>query len=226
MKKLILIGVFLPTIAFAQPECGDPTGDGTFSATDALIVALTSVDLDICVTWYCDINGDGAINATDVRDLIALAINLPILVSCPDPMVQISIEEAASQVAALRAAIDYSTSGILFVGAGADVLCTNQDPDFSSFNNLVETSELVFASISFPAGLLPGSIVAVCEVTTETYQVEEGNFSTSILEAAGPAPDFTPIEPLPVLGVSILSVPNTTSTTSTTNTSTTTLLAP
>jgi hypothetical protein len=65
------------------PTCGDPTGDGDVTATDALIALNAAIGLTTCELAYCDVDDSGAIAASDALAILNVAIGIPIALSCP-----------------------------------------------------------------------------------------------------------------------------------------------
>jgi hypothetical protein len=66
-----------------DPVCGDASGDGTLTATDALIVLQSSVGSGVCPVSRCDTDGDGKVTATDALRVLRAAVGLPTTLSCP-----------------------------------------------------------------------------------------------------------------------------------------------
>jgi hypothetical protein len=67
------------------PSCGDPTGDGEVTATDALFTLNAAVGLVSCDLAYCDVNDSGAVSAPDALAILNFAIGLAVELACPDP---------------------------------------------------------------------------------------------------------------------------------------------
>ncbi|MBI5507002.1 MAG: hypothetical protein HY899_19620 [Deltaproteobacteria bacterium] len=53
------------TITVTGPICGDATGDGRITASDALRVLQAAVGIGTCSEHVCDFNGSGAVTASD-----------------------------------------------------------------------------------------------------------------------------------------------------------------
>jgi hypothetical protein len=69
-----------------QPMCGDATGDGRVTSSDALAILRCSVDLVVCDVMVCDADGNGVVSSTDALLVLRLAVGLtdpP--VACPPP---------------------------------------------------------------------------------------------------------------------------------------------
>jgi hypothetical protein len=58
--------------------CGDANGDGTITASDALIGLKTAVGSDACTPAICDVDGSGAITAADALAMLRVAVGLPV----------------------------------------------------------------------------------------------------------------------------------------------------
>jgi hypothetical protein len=71
------------TSAPPVPACGDPTGDGEVTATDALVALNAAIGLTSCDLAYCDVDDSGAVVASDALAILNFAIGLPIELSCP-----------------------------------------------------------------------------------------------------------------------------------------------
>lgn len=67
----------------APSECGDATGDGDVTATDALAVLRAAVGAGNCRDCACDTNGDTSVTATDALVVLRLAVGLPVTPACP-----------------------------------------------------------------------------------------------------------------------------------------------
>jgi len=74
---------FLNGISAAGATCGDPTGDGVITATDALLVLRAGVRLVFCELLYCDADQSGRIAATDALLVLQAAVASPSALSCP-----------------------------------------------------------------------------------------------------------------------------------------------
>jgi hypothetical protein len=77
----MLSGLFGQRLADAL--CGDATGDGDTTATDALRAlkaALGSASCELCI---CDVNDSGGINTTDALIVLRVAVGQSLAFSCP-----------------------------------------------------------------------------------------------------------------------------------------------
>jgi len=63
--------------------CGDASGDGLITATDALRVLRSAVGQFVCLLAICDYTGDGNITASDALAVLRKAVGLPSLPKCP-----------------------------------------------------------------------------------------------------------------------------------------------
>jgi hypothetical protein len=63
--------------------CGDATGDGSRSASDALQTLKTAVGSSSCPLCVCDVNDSGGINATDALIDLRAAVGQPVTLTCP-----------------------------------------------------------------------------------------------------------------------------------------------
>ncbi len=65
-------------------SCGDPTGDGRITATDALAVLKAAVGTFSCQLCVCDLDDNGSTTATDALRALKKAVGQPsITLSCP-----------------------------------------------------------------------------------------------------------------------------------------------
>jgi hypothetical protein len=71
-----------PTTTLPQIACGDATGDGQITATDALIALKTAVGSGQCAINVCDADGDGAVKAGDGLLLLKVAVGIPVALHC------------------------------------------------------------------------------------------------------------------------------------------------
>jgi len=65
------------------PACGDPTGDGEITATDALLALNAAIGLTSCDVAYCDVDDSGTVAASDALAILNVAIGIPLELSCP-----------------------------------------------------------------------------------------------------------------------------------------------
>jgi hypothetical protein len=63
--------------------CGDPTGDGNFTAADALDVLRTALGLSSCDPCLCDADSSGAIVAADALLVLQSALGGSDDLACP-----------------------------------------------------------------------------------------------------------------------------------------------
>jgi hypothetical protein len=63
--------------------CGDVTGDGVLTATDALGVLRAAVDLFVCALEVCDFDGSGTVTASDALAVLRAAVGLEAEPACP-----------------------------------------------------------------------------------------------------------------------------------------------
>jgi hypothetical protein len=76
-----LLGVFGQR--FSQVVCGDASGDGQITATDALASLTAAVGAGQCLLCVCDVDGSGGIAATDALLLLNFAVGQPVSLTCP-----------------------------------------------------------------------------------------------------------------------------------------------
>jgi len=66
--------------------CGDVTGEGELTASDALGVLRAGVGLTECPAWVCDYNGSGVLSASDALAVLQAAVGFAGTADCPhDP---------------------------------------------------------------------------------------------------------------------------------------------
>jgi len=63
--------------------CGDQTGDGNVTATDALAVLRCAVGSSVCSTCLADVNGSGTLTPTDALMVLRRAVGQAVVLSCP-----------------------------------------------------------------------------------------------------------------------------------------------
>jgi hypothetical protein len=66
-------------------SCGDASGDGRLSSTDALTVLSSAVGASQCKQRVCDVDGNGTVTATDAVRVLAASVGLPDTLSCIAP---------------------------------------------------------------------------------------------------------------------------------------------
>lgn len=75
----------VPTTTLPEgPLCGDWTGDGILTASDALEVLRGAVGIHACELLLCDYNGDGNVTSADALAVLRAAVSLPSQPNCPD----------------------------------------------------------------------------------------------------------------------------------------------
>jgi hypothetical protein len=62
--------------------CGDASGDGKVTATDAFITLAAGVGLGSCQVCICDVDDSGAVVATDALSVLAFAVGQPLTLNC------------------------------------------------------------------------------------------------------------------------------------------------
>jgi hypothetical protein len=76
-----LIGVFGQR--FSEAVCGDASGDGQITATDALTTLNAAVGAGQCLLCICDVDSSGGIAATDALLLLNFAVGQDVNLTCP-----------------------------------------------------------------------------------------------------------------------------------------------
>jgi hypothetical protein len=65
--------------------CGDANGDGSITASDALLALRAAVGASDCDFIRCDVTGEGHIGATDALLILYLAVGVPLEANCWEP---------------------------------------------------------------------------------------------------------------------------------------------
>jgi hypothetical protein len=71
------------TTTLAPSDCGDPTGDGEITATDALFTLTAAVGIKACLPAVCDVNDDGKVAASDALTILTFSVGIPVVLVCP-----------------------------------------------------------------------------------------------------------------------------------------------
>jgi para-aminobenzoate synthetase/4-amino-4-deoxychorismate lyase len=71
------------TTTLPADPCGDPTGDGRITATDALGVLRAAVGSDACQLCVCDVDSSGTISAVDALRTLSVSVGQISGLSCP-----------------------------------------------------------------------------------------------------------------------------------------------
>jgi hypothetical protein len=66
------------------PVCGDVTGDGKLTATDALVALRSAVGSGSCQPCVCDVNESGGVNASDALAILRAGVGQPVALDCED----------------------------------------------------------------------------------------------------------------------------------------------
>ena len=117
--------------------CGDPDGDGTVSASDALRILRHSVGYRLkCGTEFCDLDGNRLVNSSDGLIALDYAVGARGEIDCRlGPINVVFTLESQLELGALQANIDYSASGGEFKGFGANVACEPLTEELAAFND-------------------------------------------------------------------------------------------
>ena len=75
-------GIWARRYSSSGGTCGDFTGDGTLSASDALGALNTAVGLGTCQLCVCDVDQSGSVVATDALLVLTAAVGLPVPIHC------------------------------------------------------------------------------------------------------------------------------------------------
>ena len=76
--------VFASSTRDASAACADFNDDGIVSAVDALGVLQSSVGIESCDSYRCDIDGNGSVSASDALKTLRIAVGESIAKQCPD----------------------------------------------------------------------------------------------------------------------------------------------
>jgi hypothetical protein len=71
------------TTTLGETLCGDGNGDGSITASDALIALRTAVGSATCAEVLCDVDDSGTITAGDALRILANAVGQDVTLSCP-----------------------------------------------------------------------------------------------------------------------------------------------
>jgi hypothetical protein len=75
-------GIWARRYSSSGGACGDFTGDGTLTASDALGALNAAVGLGTCQLCVCDVDQSGGVVATDALLVLNAAVGLPVPISC------------------------------------------------------------------------------------------------------------------------------------------------
>jgi len=64
--------------------CGDANGDGSITATDALVILRAAVGAAACEPVSCDVDDNGSVSATDALAVLRAAVGAAVTLTCPD----------------------------------------------------------------------------------------------------------------------------------------------
>jgi len=64
-------------------SCGDPTGDTSFTATDALEILKAAVGATACLPCVCDVDQLNGVKATDALQVLRFAVGQAVSFNCP-----------------------------------------------------------------------------------------------------------------------------------------------
>jgi hypothetical protein len=76
-------GGITTTTTVGETLCGDASGDGNITASDALIALRTAVGSASCAETVCDVDASGTISAGDALRILANAVGQDVTLSCP-----------------------------------------------------------------------------------------------------------------------------------------------
>ncbi|HYB98871.1 MAG TPA: CAP domain-containing protein [Candidatus Limnocylindrales bacterium] len=81
-------GYGTPAVVFAvegEVLCGDGSGDGEITASDALLALKAAVGAASCVLAVCDVNDSGGLTASDALLVLKFAVGGAVTLDCPMP---------------------------------------------------------------------------------------------------------------------------------------------
>jgi hypothetical protein len=76
-------GVVGRRLAVQATACADATGDGSITATDALVALRAALGSASCELCLCDTSGDANLSATDALIILRRAVGQPVQLFCP-----------------------------------------------------------------------------------------------------------------------------------------------
>lgn len=182
--------------------CGDASGDGEVSATDARRILRTAVGLaSSCDHGRCDVDGSGRVTAQDARRVLRTAVGFDDEYDC---MLGVSLLlEGNGDYGALQLAVDYSGAGGGFLGAGDEVHCevVAESVDLAVFNNVLPLRELALGMISIDGVSGPVELVRCRFLRRHDVEAEQA-FMVDVVawEAAGTAGVEAPVVSLRFTG--------------------------
>jgi cysteine-rich repeat protein len=119
-----------------EGECGDASGDGNVTVTDARQILLRTTDAFIdCPTAACDVNSSGFIDTSDALGTLQYAVGLYHDSVCKRPVRIVFHLASARTVGALQIALDYTKLPGNFAGEADQVDCTTHVDALASYND-------------------------------------------------------------------------------------------
>jgi len=168
-----------------QDMCGDATGDGVVTATDAAIILSSSVGLsDACRLSSCDVDGNNSITASDSIRTLQAATGMEAQLDCLLP-VAFTLDSTAAMVE-LSFAIHYDATGSAFAGQAAEVDCeglAGQGVSFT-FDNASQ-AETLYVTIDAGTGIAGPTDLGLCRFLNHVdagARVAPQDFTVALLD--------------------------------------------
>ena len=181
-----------------EQPCGDATGNGEITASDALRVLQKSVGLDVeCPTWACNVDGKNDVAASDALQVLRTSVGLPTVLACAEPTSIVIRATTATTLGALQFDVSYQNVSGEIDGSGSMVECqTLQTGSQAAFND--KPDRVLSVSIVSLTGIQgPGSLVRCA--FTPSANVDPEDFEVTVSEATELDGDDAPIPGVKVI---------------------------
>ena len=181
-----------------EQPCGDATGNGEITASDALRVLQKSVGLDVeCPTWACNVDGKNDVAASDALQVLRTSVGLPTVLACAEPTSIVIRATTATTLGALQFDVSYQNVSGEIDGSGSMVDCQAlQMGSQAAFND--KPDRVLSVSVVSLTGIQgPGSLVRCA--FTPSANVDPEDFEVTVSEATELDGDDAPIPGVKVI---------------------------
>ncbi|HYC57790.1 MAG TPA: hypothetical protein VEL28_22885 [Candidatus Binatia bacterium] len=202
-------GALARALAVILRECGDFSGEGTISASDALGTLRSAVGSASCLPCVCDVDSSGTFTASDALRVLRNAVGQPVDLNCSPDGNPVSWTGAADNVS-WHLAGNWSTApripnlcdDVTIAGTGPAIvhsqgtngaLRINSSRSIDLTGGSLQTRDTVFVggTLRFVGGTLKDSIVLAAEASAEGNAAGGGDTHVVFTNSGGVVDNVT-----------------------------------
>lgn len=165
--------------------CGDPNADATVAATDSLIALRTTVGLDTCLLFQCDVDNDADIESDDALDILRFGASIAdAVINCPDPQIVFRAANTTGGLGAVTLNIDFTLGGVEVVDD-----CTSPFQFLAS--NFLGNGTAILSAVATPDVPMP-TVMVTCPILV-TGPIDPALINVVVTDAASGDGDVIPV---------------------------------